>query len=200
MDNLELKTLCSHNKKRHYLFLCTGILAFHIIALFFICDRSLAQEQTFKAPVVVSRIVEMDVRQPVKMVGTVFPLRESIVACSIEGLVVEFPVKRGDYVKKGQVLAELDTTSLEIRLKGAKADKHLALIQYERAKELYCTSNNALPERKDSSHHFNRLTHIHFNDARHNYRRFDHLSLCQAPVTYKGQSNCVKDQDPGAQK
>jgi membrane fusion protein (multidrug efflux system) len=71
------------------------------------------------------------------MVGTVFPLRESIVACSIEGLVVEFPVKRGDYVKKGQILAELNTTSLEIRLKGAKADEHLALIGYERAKELY---------------------------------------------------------------
>jgi len=91
----------------------------------------------FKAPVVVSRIIEMDVRQPVKMVGTVFPLRESIVACSIEGLVVEFPVKRGDYVKMGQVLAELNTTSLKIRLKGAKADEHLALIEYERAKELY---------------------------------------------------------------
>ena len=137
MDNSGLKTLCSHNKKRHYLFLCTGILIFYTITLFFICDRSLAQEQMFKVPVVVSRIIEMDVRQPVKMVGTVFPLRESIVACSIEGLVVEFPVKRGDYVKKGQVLAELNTTSLKIRLKGAKADKHLAFIQYERAKELY---------------------------------------------------------------
>ncbi len=137
MDNSGLKTLCSHNKERHYLFLCTGILIFYTTALFFICDRSLAQEQMLKAPVVVSRIIEMDVRKPVKMVGTVFPLRESIVACSIEGLVVEFPVKRGDYVKKGQVLAELNTTSLKIRLKGAKADKHLAFIQYERAKELY---------------------------------------------------------------
>ncbi|MGR3175105.1 MAG: efflux RND transporter periplasmic adaptor subunit [Candidatus Scalindua sp.] len=149
MDNSGLKTLCSHNKKRHYLFLCTGILIFHIISLFFICDRSLAQEQILKAPVVVSRIIQMDVRQSVKMVGTVFPLRESIVAGEIEGLVVEFPVKRGDYVKEGQVLAELRTTSLEIRLKGAKADEHLALIEYERAKELYegdAISNSELDE------------------------------------------------------
>ena len=137
MDNSGLKTLCNHNKKRHYLSLCTGILIFYTIILFFICDRSPAQEQMFKAPVVVSRIIEMDVRQPVKMVGTVFPLRESIVACEIEGLVVEFPVKRGDYVKDGQVLAKLRTTSLEIQLKGAKADEHLALIEYERARELY---------------------------------------------------------------
>lgn len=149
MDNSGLKTLCSHNKKRHYLFLCTGILIFHIISLFFICDRSLAQEQILKAPVVVSRIIQMDVRQSVKMVGTVFPLRESIVAGEIEGLVVEFPVKRGDYVKEGQVLAKLRTTSLEIRLKGAKADEHLALIEYERAKELYegdAISNSELDE------------------------------------------------------
>ena len=149
MDNSGLKTLCSYNKKRHYLFLCTGILIFYTITLFFICARSLAQEQMFKAPVVVSRIIQMDVRQPVKMVGTVFPLRESIVAGEIEGLVVEFPVKRGDYVKEGQVLARLRTTSLEIQLKGAKADEHLALIEYERAKELYegdAISNSELDE------------------------------------------------------
>ena len=54
----------------------------------------------YKAPVVVSRVIQMDVRQPVKMVGTVFPLRKSIVAGEVEGLVVEFPVKRGDYVKE----------------------------------------------------------------------------------------------------
>ncbi len=137
MDNSGLKTLYSHNKKRYYLFLCTGILIFHTIGLFFICATSLAQDQIPKAPVVVSRIIQMDVRQPVKMVGTVFPLRESIVASEIEGLVIEFPVKRGDYVKNGQVLATLRTTSLEIQLKGAKADEHLALIEYERARELY---------------------------------------------------------------
>ena len=72
MNNSGLKTLCNHNKKRHYLSLCTGILIFYTITLFLICDRSPAQEQMFKAPAVVSRIIEMDVRQPVKMVGTVF--------------------------------------------------------------------------------------------------------------------------------
>jgi len=91
----------------------------------------------YKAPVVVSRVVQMDVRQPVRMVGTVFPLRESIVAGEVEGLVVEFPVKRGDHVKKGRILAKLRPTTLEIQLKGAKADEHLALIEYQRAKELY---------------------------------------------------------------
>ncbi len=137
MDNSELKTLCSHNKKRYYLLLCTGITIFYTIAWGCIPDRSLAQGEVHKAPVVVSRIIQMDVRRPVKMVGTVFPLRESTVACEVEGFVVEFPAKRGDYVNKGQILAKLRTTTLEIELKGAKADEHLALIKYQRAKELY---------------------------------------------------------------
>ena len=128
----------NHNKcKTMYYSLCKIKLLFFIFVFFLICNEGLAQREMFVAPVVVSRIVQMDVPRPVKMVGTVFPLRESIVACEIEGLVEEFPVKRGDYVKKGQVLAKLRTTSLEIQLKGAEADKHLALIEYQRAEELY---------------------------------------------------------------
>jgi RND family efflux transporter MFP subunit len=138
MINIRLNILYSKKIKQQYFLLCTIILIFYVMAsLVLLCNECLAQEKGFTSPVVVSRIVQMDVPQPVKMVGTVFPLRESIVACEIEGLVEEFPVKRGDYVKKGQVLAKLKTTSLEIQLKGAKADEHLALIEYERAKELY---------------------------------------------------------------
>ncbi len=137
MDNSELKILCSYNKRRYYLLLCTGITIFYTFTLCCMPDKSLAQGGMPKAPVVVSRIVQMDVRRPVKMVGTVFPLRESTVACEVEGFVVEFPAKRGDYVKKGQILAKLRTTTFEIELKGANADEHLALIKYQRAKELY---------------------------------------------------------------
>ncbi len=139
MKNMSMKNLYNNhnNSKREYFSLYMIVIIFNIVATFLICNKVLAQKEMFVAPVVVSRIVQMDVPQPVKMVGTVFPLRESIVACEIEGLVVEFPVKRGDYVKKGQVLAKLRTRSLEIQLKGAKADEHLALIEYERAKELY---------------------------------------------------------------
>lgn len=138
MGNSVQKILCSSNKRGNYLLLCAGIAVFHTIAFFILSDRSLlAQGQMHKSPVVVSRVVQMDVRQPVKMVGTVFPLRESIVAGEVEGLVVEFPAKRGDFVNKGQVLARLRTTTLEIELKGAKADEHLARIKYLRAKELH---------------------------------------------------------------
>jgi membrane fusion protein (multidrug efflux system) len=138
MINIRPNVLYSNKIKQQYFPLYTIILIFYVTGMFLLCSSEcLAQERGFAAPVTVSRVVQMDVSQSVKMVGTVFPLRESIVACEVEGLVVEFPVKRGDYVKNGQILAKLRTTSLEIQLKGAKADEHLALIEYERARELY---------------------------------------------------------------
>ncbi|GAX62755.1 secretion protein HlyD [Candidatus Scalindua japonica] len=137
MDNSGWKTIYNSKKKRDNMSLYLVIVVFCTLFLFIISNKSLAQGQVHKAPVVVSRIVRKDVRKPVTMVSTVFPLRESIVAGEVEGLVVEFPAKRGDYVTKGQVLAKLRTTTLEIQLKGAKADEHLARIKYQRAMELY---------------------------------------------------------------
>ena len=64
MENSGLKILCSRNKRGNYLLLYTGIVVFHTIALLFISDRVLAQGQMPNAPVVVSRVVQMDVRQP----------------------------------------------------------------------------------------------------------------------------------------
>ncbi|ODS31632.1 MAG: AcrA/AcrE family multidrug efflux protein [Candidatus Scalindua rubra] len=156
MNNMRLKIMNNCNNKLRCILLCTVILIFPIISVFSVCSEGLSQGKMFRkkmftAPVVVSRIVQLEVPQPVKMVGTVVPFRESIVASEIDGLVVEFPVKRGDYIKKGQVLAKLKTTTLKIQLKGAEAvlevkraaigeaeaGEHLALIEFERAKELY---------------------------------------------------------------
>ena len=138
MINISMKILNDHiNNKVKFFLLCAFIIITNNIVVFLMCNKGMAQGKMLVAPVTVSRIIQMDVRQPVKMVGTVFPYRESLVAGEIEGLVEKFPVKRGDYVKKGHVLAKLRTKSLEIQLKGAKADEHLALIEYQRARELY---------------------------------------------------------------
>ncbi len=143
-----------HNKsKLHSFLLYTFILLFcNLVFLLVVCNKSLAQQKEFVPPVTVSRIVQMDVPQSIKMVGTVFPFRESIVAGEVEGLVEKFLVKRGDYIKKGQVLAKLRTKTLEIQLKGVEADKHLAFIKNQRAKELYeseTISHQEFDDRRD---------------------------------------------------
>ena len=98
-------------------------------------DELWAQEPP--APVVVSKVEEQKLQKPVKVVGAVEPSKRSLVASEIAGLVESFPVKEGDYVKKGDVLAEFETEPLLIRLREAKAAKSEALARFELARKNY---------------------------------------------------------------
>lgn len=87
------------------------------------------------APVVVSEVKEQVIQKPVTLVGEVEPLKRSIIASEIAGLVEEFPVEEGDVVKKGDLLAKLLTESLEIELREAKAQKAESEARYRLAKK-----------------------------------------------------------------
>ncbi|MBW2646355.1 MAG: efflux RND transporter periplasmic adaptor subunit [Deltaproteobacteria bacterium] len=87
------------------------------------------------APVEVAPVTEEMVSEQVTLVGTTEPKIKSIIAAEVEGLVKSFPVKEGDYVKKGAVLVRLRSTNLNIRLKAALAAKEEAKARYRFAKE-----------------------------------------------------------------
>ncbi len=80
-----------------------------------------AQAPKAAAPVEVAEVVERRVATTVELVGTVLPLRRSIVASGADGLVVEFAVREGDLVKEHQMLARLRTRTLEIEREAASA-------------------------------------------------------------------------------
>ncbi|MBW2007669.1 MAG: biotin/lipoyl-binding protein [Deltaproteobacteria bacterium] len=74
-----------------------------------------------QAPVVVEKVRKVRIRPEATLIGTVFPFRRSAVAGEAEGLVVEFPVRRGQRVEKGQVLARIQEQPYRLRLKAARA-------------------------------------------------------------------------------
>ena len=73
------------------------------------------------ATVQVASVVEDMVSDQVTLVGTTEAIARSTVAAQVSGLVQDFPVSEGDFVKKGQVLARLRSTNLALRLKAAEA-------------------------------------------------------------------------------
>jgi len=75
------------------------------------------------APVVVAVVVTRRVTDEVTLVGTVEPQRRSLVASDVEGIVADLMVKEGTTVRRGDRLAQLRTDSLEIQLRGAKAQR-----------------------------------------------------------------------------
>jgi RND family efflux transporter MFP subunit len=75
------------------------------------------------SPVQVSPVMEEMVSNQVTLVGTTEAIARSTVAAQVSGSVQDFPVSEGDFVKKGQVLARLRSTSVKLRLKAAEATK-----------------------------------------------------------------------------
>ncbi len=85
-----------------------------------------------------------DLESVVPATGEVLPLMSSIVKSEISGRVTSIKVKEGDAVARGQVLLELDRTSLETRVREAQRSFEADRLRmeksernFERLKELY---------------------------------------------------------------
>ncbi len=73
------------------------------------------------APVEVVPAVEIVAAERVELLGTAAPVRESLVASEVDGLLSELRVHEGDAVRRGQTLVRLRTAALEQQLAAARA-------------------------------------------------------------------------------
>ena len=81
----------------------------------------LALAQQPPTPVAVGEVVERDIPASIKLVGTVYPEREAVVAAEVEGLVAELPISEGQLVKQGDVLCVVDQEIATFALAEARA-------------------------------------------------------------------------------
>ncbi|MDX2445982.1 MAG: efflux RND transporter periplasmic adaptor subunit [Desulfobacterales bacterium] len=117
---------------------------------------SYAQEQKKTPPAVpvkVAPVLEKTVRDQISLVGTTKPIRESVVASEVSGLVEAFYVKAGDFIARGTPLAVLGSTGAQLRLKGAKAARAgiqaaLVLAEKELQRIGNLKSTNSVAERQ----------------------------------------------------
>ncbi len=77
-------------------------------------------------PVRVAPVVEDTVSDQIDLVGTTEAIARSTIAAEVSGLVEHFPVREGDFLEKGKVLAILKSTDLVLRLKAAVASREKA--------------------------------------------------------------------------
>jgi RND family efflux transporter MFP subunit len=96
------------------------------------------------SPVRYTEAREHPVRKTVRLPGSVESKTVSLVASEVAGLVQSLPAREGDTIRKGQVLAQLSTSALEIRLQAAEAQLReaesrmkLAELSLQRSKELF---------------------------------------------------------------
>lgn len=80
------------------------------------------------------QVKRSDIQESVTATGTLSALTTVVVSSQISGIVKSVHVDFNDVVKKDQVLAELDASSLEAQKQQAKATLATAQAQYSRAK------------------------------------------------------------------
>lgn len=95
--------------------------------------KTTGSEQRF--PVQVAIVENRQVTDQISLIGTTEAVAESTVAAEISGIVEQYPIKEGDFVEKGQLLAQLRTTYLKLRLKGARAAREKVLANLKNAEK-----------------------------------------------------------------
>jgi len=86
-------------------------------------------------PVRVAVVEKKMVSDQISLIGTAEAIAISKVAAEVAGVVEYFPVKEGDFVKKGDLLARLRSIDLELRLKGTIAEKGQIAANLENAEK-----------------------------------------------------------------
>ena len=84
-------------------------------------------------PVRVAPVAERLVSNQISLIGTTEGVITSTIAAEVPGVVEDFPVKAGDFVKKGQLLVRLKDTEIRLRLKSYVAERERVRANLENA-------------------------------------------------------------------
>jgi HlyD family secretion protein len=87
-----------------------------------------------------------DIASTVSATGTVLPEREAILAFELSGTIADVPVELGDEVETGQLLAQLDTTDLDLAVRQADISLRQAQSQMRQLDEGPSASDLAAAE------------------------------------------------------
>lgn len=97
--------------------------------------KAALSEEVF--PVQVMAVQPSNMLQTISAVGTVRYRRETPLGFTTPGKVATVRFEEGDFVKRGALLAALDTTSVGADLNVAEAERSRAQSEFERIKQLY---------------------------------------------------------------
>ena len=104
-----------------YFFMLSILL--HFQALNILADNGTKSQGPPKVPVQVAKVSKKLVSDQISLIGTAEVVAESTVAAEVSGVVEYFPIREGNFVKKGQLLVRLKSTYLKLRLKAALASQ-----------------------------------------------------------------------------
>lgn len=136
MTDLKEEEMFKRRQAKFFVFLIVGL----ILLAFVSCQRPTEKKTTGAgdelkpAPVKVYKVKRQKISEKLVYTATLEAWKKQAITPDIAGKVARIYVSEGEKVKKGQLLAELDTESIRLQLKQAEAALALAKANYEDAR------------------------------------------------------------------
>jgi RND family efflux transporter MFP subunit len=113
---------------------------FVLVVFSILASASLAENDDKKqgpppVPVRVAAVEKKMVSDQISLIGTSEAISKSTVAAEVSGVVEYFPIKEGNFVKKGALLVSLRSTELELRLKGVISAREKIKANFQNAEK-----------------------------------------------------------------
>jgi RND family efflux transporter MFP subunit len=127
------------HRRTRLISLSLAAVAMAAIALLVATGCGKKQEQSqgeIVRPVKTFTLGQVTIQRTMELPGETRAIKEATLAFEVNGRISELPVKEGDVVKEGQLLAQLDPRELKANLDSAIADWNAAKAKFERAAKL----------------------------------------------------------------
>lgn len=114
------------------------LLAFMVLLILFDPVSSIGKDKKGgrgPTPVEVSKARIREVRPQLTLIGNVEALTEGDVHTEVRGLVEKFTVEEGDYLEKGQLIAELNSSQLNLELERTRQERAQNRVLMEKEKK-----------------------------------------------------------------
>src|SRR4051812_615964 len=122
------------SKRRRWLWMAAvpvlGIISFYSV-------KAIGRKPTKIDPEKIARVERTDLARSVVATGKIQPLKQVEIKSKASGIIQSLPVNFGDFVRKGQVICELDRNDLLPRLNEARAALSVNQAQIETARADY---------------------------------------------------------------
>ena len=110
-----------------------------LVAIFISCSKDVKEKNNDLVTVKVDTIQVLDGISTNHYIGTVEASTTSTLICKYSGKIVALNIKQGDFVKKGDVIAEIESQNVKSTLESAEATLAQAEDGYKRLKQVHDT-------------------------------------------------------------
>ena len=118
------------------------------------CEQPIPETVEMVRPVKMLEVSGGSARGRLEYPAQIAATTDAEIAFEVSGLITDFPVVQGQFVRAGDLLAQIDPRDFEATLDAVRAQRNVAYADYQRYQDLYAADAASLQELEVSRRQF----------------------------------------------